>query len=65
MKDTLFPFQRRAVEQLRVNLAESVGSYYRTHTPQIVSFTAPTGAGKTIIMSSLIEDVFFDIFLYT
>ena len=59
MKDTLFPFQRRAVEQLRVNLAESVGSFYRTHTPQIVSFTAPTGAGKTIIMSSLIEDVFF------
>ena len=59
MKDTLFPFQRRAVEQLRVNLAESVGGYFRTHTPQIVSFTAPTGAGKTIIMSSLIEDVFF------
>lgn len=59
MKDTLFPFQRRAVEQLRVNLAESIGGYYRTHAPQIVSFTAPTGAGKTIIMSSLIEDVFF------
>lgn len=59
MKDTLFPFQRKAVEQLRVNLAESLGGYYRTHTPQIVSFTAPTGAGKTIIMSSLIEDVYF------
>ena len=64
MKDTLFPFQRRAVEQLRVNLAESVGGYFRTHTPQIVSFTAPTGAGKTIIMSSLIEDVFFGNELY-
>lgn len=59
MKDTLFPFQRKAVNLLRVNLGESQGGYYRTHTPQIVSFTAPTGAGKTIIMSSLIEDVYF------
>jgi type III restriction enzyme len=59
MKDTLFPFQRKAAEQLRVNLSESIGGYYRTRTPQIVSFTAPTGAGKTIIMSSLIEDVYF------
>ena len=37
---------------MRVNLAESVGSFYRTHTPQIVSFTAPTGAGKTIIIKN-------------
>lgn len=59
MKDSLFPFQRKAVGQLRVNLSESIGGYYRTRTPQIVSFTAPTGAGKTIIMSSLIEDVYF------
>lgn len=59
MKVTLFPFQRKAVDQLRLNLAESLGGYYRTHTPQIVSFTAPTGAGKTIIMSSLIEEVYF------
>lgn len=59
MKVTLFPFQRKAVDQLRLNLAESLGGYYRTHTPQIVSFTAPTGAGKTIIMSSLIEVVYF------
>ncbi len=59
MKNTLFPFQRKAANQLRVNLAESIGGYFRTHTPQIVSFTAPTGTGKTIIMSSLIEDVYF------
>lgn len=59
MKVSLFPFQRKTVDQLRLNLAESLGGYYRTHTPQIVSFTAPTGAGKTIIMSSLIEEVYF------
>ena len=59
MKVTLFPFQRKAVEQLRTNLVESLLGYYRTRTPQIVSFTAPTGAGKTIIMSALIEEVYF------
>lgn len=59
MKDSLFPFQRKAIGLLRMYLAESVGGYYRTKTPQIISFTAPTGAGKTIIMSSLIEEVFF------
>ena len=36
-----------------------MGSYHRTHAPQVVSFTAPTGAGKTIIMSALIEAIFF------
>ena len=30
-----------------------------THTPQVVSFTAPTGSGKTIIMTTLIEDILF------
>ena len=42
-----------------MQIAESVGGFLRTQTPQIVSFTAPTGAGKTIIMSSLIEDIYF------
>ena len=39
--------------------AEALGSYRRTHSPQVVSFTAPTGAGKTIIMASLIESIYF------
>ena len=59
MKDTLFPFQKIAVDSLRVKAAEAIGSYNRTHAPQVISFTAPTGSGKTIIMSSLIEDIFF------
>ena len=53
----LFSFQTIAVNELRAKTAEALGSYYRTHTPQVVSLQAPTGAGKTIIMVSLVEDI--------
>ena len=59
MKVELFPFQKNALRQLRLQSAEALGSYHRTHTPQVVSFTAPTGAGKTIIVASLIEAIYF------
>lgn len=59
MKVELFPFQKKALAGLRMQSAEALGSYRRTHSPQVVSFTAPTGAGKTIIMSSLIESICF------
>lgn len=59
MKVELFPFQKRALADVRMKTAEAMGSYHRTHAPQVVSFTAPTGAGKTIIMASLIESIFF------
>ena len=53
MKCQLFPFQSIAVNRLRMHTAEALGSYKRTHTPQVVSLQAPTGAGKTIIISAL------------
>ena len=59
MKVELFAFQKRALADIRMKTAEAMGSYHRTHAPQVVSFTAPTGAGKTIIMASLIESIFF------
>ena len=59
MNVELFPFQTIAVNELRAKTAEALGSYYRTHTPQVVSLQAPTGAGKTIIMVSLVEDIFY------
>ena len=58
MKIDLYPFQKKALSELRMKSAEALGSYHRTHAPQVVSFTAPTGAGKTIIMASLIESIF-------
>lgn len=58
MKADLFPFQKKALADIRMKVAEAMGSYRRTHAPQVISFTAPTGAGKTIIMASLIESIF-------
>ena len=57
MKVELFPFQKRALADLRMKTGEAIGGYQRTHSNQVVSFTAPTGAGKTIIMASLIENI--------
>lgn len=59
MKAELFPFQKRALSELRMKSAEAVYRYERTHSKQVVSFTAPTGAGKTIIMAALIESILF------
>lgn len=59
MKVELFTFQKKALAGLRMQSAEALVSYRRTHSPQVVSFTAPTGAGKTIIMASLIESIYF------
>ena len=59
MKNELFGFQKIALEKLRISVATALGNYRSTHTPQIVSFTAPTGAGKTIIMASLIEAILY------
>lgn len=59
MKVELFPFQKLALAKLRQSVATALGNYHSTHTPQVVSYTAPTGAGKTIVMSALIESIFF------
>lgn len=59
MKVELFPFQKKATADLRMKITEAMGSYHRTHTPQVVSLQAPTGSGKTIILASLIEDIYY------
>ena len=59
MKVELFPFQKTALARLRQIVATALGNYRSTHTPQVVSYTAPTGAGKTIVMSALIEAIYY------
>ena len=55
----LFPFQKQAVNELRAKTALALNNYRTAHVPQVVSLQAPTGSGKTIIMASFIEDVYF------
>ena len=64
MINELFPFQQRAVGDLRARLSIALSSYKTHRVPQVVSLQAPTGSGKTIIMASLIEDIFFGSDLY-
>ena len=52
-------FQKRAVARLRDCCANAQNYYKQSQQNQVISFTAPTGAGKTIIMSALIEDIYF------
>ena len=58
MKVELFSFQKTALERLRSQCASAISSYH-AEGPQVISFTAPTGAGKTIIVSALIESILF------
>lgn len=59
MKVNLISFQRKAVDELRADIAEALGSYQRRPKTRVVSLQAPTGAGKTIIAAALIEDIYF------
>jgi type III restriction enzyme len=58
MKVELFYFQEDALAELRnkLTVARMLAS---VDNPQTVSFSAPTGSGKTIIMTALFEDIFF------
>lgn len=59
MINELFPFQKQAVNDLRSHVAVALNNYRQLKVPQVVSLQAPTGSGKTIIMASLIENIFF------
>ena len=59
MINELFPFQKLAVNELRVKTAMALNNYRSSHVPQVVSLQAPTGSGKTIIMASFMEDIYF------
>ncbi len=59
MINELFSFQKMAVNELRAKTAMALKNYRSFHVPQVVSLQAPTGSGKTIIMASFIEDVYF------
>ncbi len=49
MRDTLFPFQEDALEELKSKIAKA-HLLMDDGDPQVISFSAPTGSGKTIVM---------------
>lgn len=57
MKIQLHEFQREAVRELLTELEEARGELERRKKHQALVLSAPTGSGKTVIMSALIEAV--------
>ena len=58
MRDILFPFQETALADLhgKINKAHVMWS---ERDPQVISFSAPTGSGKTIILTTLFEQILY------
>lgn len=57
MRIQLHEFQRKAVGELLAELEEARGELERRDKHQALVLSAPTGSGKTVIMSALIEAV--------
>lgn len=57
MNISLKPFQKVRVGELRQTAAMAQTSWQYYGQKQIISFTAPTGAGKTIMMANFIESM--------
>lgn len=58
MKVGLFDFQETTLAELRAKLIRN-WPYATVANPQAISFSAPTGAGKTIMMTALFEQLLF------
>lgn len=57
MRDELISFQQTAVSKLLAEI-NSAQAYHRLDgRPQVIAFRAPTGSGKTIVMTEVIEDI--------
>ena len=57
MTSTLFPFQIEALDKLRSFCKKAKRDYRDDGEHTIITLAAPTGAGKTIIMSGLMEKI--------
>lgn len=57
MRDELIPFQQTAVSKLLAEISSAVAYHKVDGRPQVIAFRAPTGSGKTIVMTTVIEDI--------
>ena len=58
MKIQLLSFQENAVDELNKKI-DKAHLLWSDNDPQVISFSAPTGAGKTIMMTALFEDILY------
>lgn len=58
MKFTLEPYQSNAVESVLTNLAKARAGYLEDGERTAVGLTAPTGAGKTVIATAVLEGIY-------
>lgn len=58
MRDTLFTFQEDYLKELHESI-QNAHTMWRENRPQVITFSAPTGAGKTIMMTKLFEDILY------
>lgn len=58
MKFTLEDYQRKAVDQVLLNLAKARRDYELDQEHTAVALTAPTGAGKTVIATGVLEALY-------
>jgi hypothetical protein len=58
MKVRLFDFQEQILATLRARVL-AARAFASSANPQAIAFSAPTGSGKTIILSALFEDILF------
>jgi len=58
MKMELFDFQEQAAARLRHHV-RVLRDHATSEHPKAISFSAPTGSGKTVMMAALFEDILF------
>jgi len=58
MRDTLFTFQEDYLKELHESI-QNARTMWRENRPQVITFSALTGAGKTIMMTKLFEDILY------
>ncbi|UIR39649.1 DEAD/DEAH box helicase family protein (plasmid) [Rhodococcus sp. DMF-1] len=58
MKFALEPYQSKAVESILSNLAKARAGYLEDGERTAVGLTAPTGAGKTVIATAVLEGLY-------
>ena len=58
MRMQLFPFQEDALAELNKKIGKA-HILWSDSDPQVISFSAPTGSGKTIMMTALFEEILY------